>query len=185
MLDLVVTLIGPDRPGLVEAAAEVVASHGGNWLESRMAHLAGKFAGVLRVEAPAERLPALKQALAALTSLELRVVIEQSEAPDVAAAHAMDVTLLGLDRPGLVREISRLFAARRINVEELVTDRYSAPMSGEPMFQARARVNLPGNVDVAGLRRDLEQLAGDLMVEIHVAEALGAKAPTQANATSR
>jgi len=80
MLDLVVTLIGPDRPGLVEAVAEVVASHGGNWLESRMAHLAGKFAGVLRVEAPSERLAALKQALAALASIGLRVVIEQSEA---------------------------------------------------------------------------------------------------------
>ena len=49
MTDLVLTLIGPDRPGLVEAVAEVVAAHGGNWLESRMARLAGKFAGILRI----------------------------------------------------------------------------------------------------------------------------------------
>ena len=177
MLDLVVTLIGPDRPGLVEAVAEVVASHGGNWLESRMAHLAGKFAGVLRVEAPSERLAALKQALAALASIGLRVVIEQSEAGGAGPAHAMEVTLLGLDRPGLVREISRLFAAQGINVEELVTDRYSAPMSGEPVFEARARVNDPAHVNVADLRRGLEQLAGNLMVEIRVAEALRAPVP--------
>ena len=52
MTDLVLTLIGSDRPGLVEAVAEVIAGHGGNWLESRMAHLAGKFAGILRVEIP-------------------------------------------------------------------------------------------------------------------------------------
>jgi glycine cleavage system regulatory protein len=175
MLDLVVTLIGPDRPGLVEAVAEVVASHGGNWLESRMAHLAGKFAGVLRVEAPAERLLEIEQALAALASIGLRVVIEQSEPGRAAPAHAMEVTLLGLDRPGLVREISRLFAAQGINVEELVTDRYSAPMSGEPAFAARARVNVPADVNVTGLRRALEQLAGNLMVEIRVAEALGAR----------
>jgi glycine cleavage system regulatory protein len=185
MLDLVVTLIGPDRPGLVEAVAEVVASHGGNWLESRMAHLAGKFAGILRVEAPAERLPEIERALAALTSLGLRVVIEQSETGAAARLHAMEVTLLGLDRPGLVREISRLFAARSINVEELVTDRYSAPMSGEPMFQARARVNVPAAVDVSEVRRGLERLAGDLMVEIHVAEALGATATSAARGGDR
>jgi glycine cleavage system regulatory protein len=177
MLNLVVTLIGPDRPGLVEAVAEAVATHGGNWLESRMAHLAGKFAGVMRVEVPAEQLPALEQALRALESIDLRVVIEQSDAVAATAVHAMDVTLLGLDRPGLVREISRLFAARRINVEELVTDRYSAPMSGEPMFQARARVNVLAEVDIADLRHSLERLAGDLMVEIRVAESLGTTAP--------
>ncbi len=47
MADLVLTLIGPDRPGLVEAVAEPIAAHGGNWLESRMAHLAGQFAGIV------------------------------------------------------------------------------------------------------------------------------------------
>ena len=46
---LVLTVIGDDRPGLVEALAETIAAHEGNWLESRMSHLAGKFAGLLRV----------------------------------------------------------------------------------------------------------------------------------------
>ena len=179
MPDIVVTLIGPDRPGLVEAVAAAVAAHGGNWLESRMAHLAGQFAGVLRVEVPAAQAPALQQALHALESNDLRVVIARSDTPPAAPVRAMEVTLLGLDRPGLVREISRLFATRRVNVEELVTDRYSAPMSGEPMFQARARVNLPADADMADLRGSLERLAGDLMVEIRVVEALGTAKPAR------
>jgi glycine cleavage system regulatory protein len=177
MVDLVVTLIGPDRPGLVEAVAQAVVAHGGNWLESRMAHLAGKFAGVLRVEAPAEELRGLTSALSALESVGLRIVVEQSEAQAGAGSHTLEIVLLGLDRPGLVREISHLFTARRINVEELVTDRYSAPMSGESMFRARARVGVPAGVDVSELRRSLERLAGDLMVEISVAEALGRAMP--------
>jgi glycine cleavage system regulatory protein len=171
MLDLVVTLIGPDRPGIVEAVAEAIASHGGNWLESRLAHLAGKFAGVLRVEAPSERLADLKAALSRLESAGLRIVVEDSEAAAHSRYHAMDVELLGLDRPGLVREASHLFATHRVNVEELTTDRYSAPMSGEPMFRARARIHVPPDVDVQELQRGIERLAGDLMVEIRLAEA--------------
>jgi len=66
MTDVVVTLLGPDRPGLVEMVAGIIAGHGGNWLESRMSRLAGKFAGILRAELPEDRVVA---ALASLASL--------------------------------------------------------------------------------------------------------------------
>jgi len=85
----VLTLIGPDRPGLVESVAARVAAHGGNWLESRMAHLAGQFAGILRVEVPAERLsePTYNSAMPPM-SLEDRVreVVEHAP-PDVLAVY--------------------------------------------------------------------------------------------------
>jgi len=172
MTDLVITLIGPDRPGLVEALAARVAEHGGNWLEGRMAHLAGKFAGILRVEVPAGRVAELSAALAGLERDGLHVAAEPGGGAAAAAGfRAMDVELLGLDRPGLVREISSLLASRRINVEELATDLYSAPMAGDVMFRARARVHVPAGVDEGELRRSLERLAGDLMVEIRLAEA--------------
>jgi glycine cleavage system regulatory protein len=171
MTDLVITLIGPDRPGLVEAVAATVAEHGGNWLEGRMAHLAGKFAGVLRVSAPPEKAAALTAALGRLEAGGLRIVTEAGTAESPSAGRAMEVELLGLDRPGLVREISRLLASRRINVEELATDIQSAPMTGEAMFHAKARVNVPDGVDDHELRQSLERLANDLMVEIRLAQA--------------
>ena len=73
MIDLVLTLIGADRPGLVEAVAQTVADRGGNWLESRMIHLAGSFAGILRVEVPPGQADALARALEALGATGLRV----------------------------------------------------------------------------------------------------------------
>jgi glycine cleavage system regulatory protein len=85
----------------------------------------------------------------------------------------MEIELLGLDRPGLVREISDLLAGRGINIEELRTDCFSAPMSGELLFRAQVRVDVPATISAAQLRRDLERLAGDLMVEIRLAEAPG------------
>jgi glycine cleavage system regulatory protein len=173
MADLVLTLIGPDRPGIVEAVADAVAEHGGNWLESRMAHLAGRFAGILRVEVPPDEIDALDAALARLEETGLTLVRERSVvAPDAGPRHAMEIELLGLDRPGLVRQISDLLAARHVNVEELRTDRFSAPMSGEVLFRAELRVQPPAGLSKAELQLALEQLAADLMVDIRLAEAL-------------
>jgi glycine cleavage system regulatory protein len=171
MTDLVLTLIGPDRPGLVEAVAEIVASHGGNWLESRMARLAGKFAGILRVEIPRDKEQAVLASLAELEARGLKVVGESSgDHAEMVGGRALDLDLVGLDRPGIVREISQLLASSGANVEELSTDRASAPMSGEMLFSAKARVRLPSNADLAGLRAALDRLASDMMIELRLSE---------------
>ena len=167
MIDLVLTLIGVDRPGLVEAVAQTVADRGGNWLESRMIHLAGSFAGILRVEVPPGQADALARALEGLGTSGLRVTATSAErAPATDEGRMMDLELVGLDRPGLVREISQLLARHDVNVEELITDRTSAPMSGEMLFRANARVRVPAHIDAAHLRGSLERLASDLTVEI-------------------
>jgi glycine cleavage system regulatory protein len=169
--DLVLTLIGPDRPGIVEAVAEPIAAHGGNWLESRMAHLAGQFAGILRVEVPDDRAPALVEALRKLEQRGLHVMVEAGpRPPPQRERRLLVVDLVGLDRPGLVREISHVLAERGVNIEELVTDRSTAAMSGELLFRSRARVNVPAQVDAAELRARLEKLATDLMVQVSLGE---------------
>jgi glycine cleavage system regulatory protein len=167
MTDLVLTLLGPDRPGIVELLAGVISAHGGNWLESRMSHLAGKFAGILRAELPSDRVAAALIALAALETRGLKVIAETA-APValLPAERRMEFELVGLDRPGIVREISQLLASNDVNVEDLVTNRSSAPMSGEMLFEARAHVRVPATTDVARLRADLERLASDLVVEV-------------------
>jgi glycine cleavage system regulatory protein len=170
MADLVLTLIGPDRPGIVESVAGPIAAHGGNWVESRMAHLAGQFAGILRVEVPDDRAPALLEALSGLAQGGLRVTVESGPRAEPARGRLLVVDLVGLDRPGIVREISHVLAERGVNIEELVTDRSTAAMSGELLFRSRARVNVPSEVDAAELRTRLERLAADLMVQVSLAE---------------
>ena len=144
--DLVLTLLGPDRPGLVEAVAQAIVASGGNWVESRMARLAGKFAGVLRVEIPTAAVEALREALARLeTAGACASCSSRAKArPAVASrSRSWSWSCWASIAPGLVREVSRLLAAQHINVEELITDRSSAPMSGEMMFRARARLAVP------------------------------------------
>ena len=145
MQDVVLTIVGSDRPGLVEAVAEAVARAGGNWLESRMAHLGGKFAGILRVQAAGDAIPRLVAAIEDLSHTDLKVTVERGEvAASIGPQRSLELDLVGLDRPGIVRDISggtRRGTAR--NIEELVTDSSSAPMSGELLFRAHMRLNVP------------------------------------------
>jgi glycine cleavage system regulatory protein len=176
MHDVILTLIGSDRPGLVELVASTVTRLGGNWLESRMAHLGGKFAGILRVQVPAEHLAVLVQTMEQLSRDGLRIVVEtNAPLPPRDDGRTVELECVGLDRPGIVRDITRVLAQTGANVEEIATDWSSAPMSGETLFRARIRASFHDDADLAQLRGGLEQVATDLMVEIRVVEALGAR----------
>jgi glycine cleavage system regulatory protein len=135
-----------------------------------MAHLAGQFAGILRVEVPDARATALTDALRRLEARGLRVTIEAAPGPVTEPRRTLVVDLVGLDRPGIVHEISHVLAQRGVNIEELVTDRTPAPMSAELLFRSRARVNVPEGLDAAELRTRLEKLAQDLMVQVTLDE---------------
>lgn len=161
---LVLTVIGRDRTGLVEALARAVAEHGGNWLESRMCRLGGEFAGILRVTVPEQRRFALEQALTRLGDLSVTIRADEPEGAGQTAPLA-SLEVIGPDRPGIVREISHALAAQGVNVEELLTECLSAPMSGEALFRARARLRLPPRLTLAELRAALEQAAAQIGVE--------------------
>ncbi len=170
---LVLTVSGPDRPGLVEALSQAVANHRGSWLESRMARLAGHFAGVLRVSVPEAQVDALTRALQSLELDGLQVSVARSELePPASDARALRLEILGSDRPGIVHDISRALADRDINVDELRTEIMSAPMSGELLFLANAELQIPVDLDLDLLRKDLEALAHELMVDVDLDEAL-------------
>ena len=166
---LVMTVIGADRTGLVESVARLVAEHGGNWLESRMCRLGGQFAGIARVAVPAAQRPILETALGKLSGL---TIVVRGDDPVQSAAPALLVSLevVGQDRPGIVREITRALSEQGVNVEELATECVSAPMSGEALFQASAVLLLPAGVAVGALRQAIEQAVTGLTVEVTLAE---------------
>ena len=116
MESLVVTVIGKDRPGLVELVSAVVEEHGGDWVESRMSRLAGEFAGILRVSVPAAQADVLSEGLEGLRSDGLRVVVERGFEEAVEEGHVVLLELIGSDRPGIVHKISEALAARGVNV---------------------------------------------------------------------
>jgi glycine cleavage system regulatory protein len=163
---LVLTAIGNDKPGLVQSLARVIAEHEGNWLESSMSQLAGKFAGILRVSVSDQQADALIKALDDLSG-QLKLVIERvdDELP-VEPPLTVSLSLVGNDRPGIIREISHALAGLAVNVEQLNTECAPAPMSGDALFRARATLRVPSGIDLDTLQEELEKLADDLIVEI-------------------
>ncbi len=171
---LVITLIGDDRPGLVEQLSSAVTAHQGNWLESSMAQLAGKFAGVVTVEVPEAQAAALTSALGALR--DLRVTVEPGRPPGAPAPMAMRrlaFSLVGHDRLGIVREVSQVFARHGMNVEKFSSHTSSAPMSSETLFHAEAQLLAPADCDAQALKADLERLSNDLIADINLDELAG------------
>lgn len=170
-VQLVMTVIGRDRPGLAEKLSRQVEEHGGNWLESRMIHLASTFAGVLRVEVPAGQVAALRARLDRLLDEGLQLTLQQiDEAPSPVARRRALLELTGYDRPGIVRAVTSALAARGVNIDELETELAGAPMSGTPTFHARAILQLPPELSLDELSQALEIIGSDLMVDIELDE---------------
>jgi methionyl-tRNA formyltransferase len=167
---LVVTAIGPDRPGIVKELSDVAQHFGANWAGSRMANLAGQFAGMVHFEVPDERAADLEKALSALESHQLRIVIARSLATAAPARRRVWLELVGHDRPGIVRDLSASLAQRAVSIEELETHVASAAMSGEHLFKVKALLAVPAELDNAELQRALESLANEMMVDLELGD---------------
>ncbi|KRE42958.1 glycine cleavage system protein R [Knoellia sp. Soil729] len=167
---LVLTVIGNDRAGLVKALADVIEQGGGNWERSHLSELAGKFAGIVTVTVPPERVDALRAALAPLDGL-LDVTVHDGSADRGPAADAeprrdLRIELLGNDRPGIVGAVSGVLARHHLSVADLQSLTRDAPMTGGRLFEASALVAVPAQVDLDALRADLEQLASEIQVDL-------------------
>lgn len=164
---LVLTISGKDRAGLVEKLADVIAAHGGNWEHCRMAHLAGRFVGLLEVSVANDRQQDLEVALRTISDLD--VMIAAGLAPTVEEPlRQFDLEVVGSDHPGIVRDVFKALAAAGVNVEELTTRAYSAPDFGGMLFEARARLACGADIDRESIREQLEQIAQDVMVDIRL-----------------
>lgn len=169
MSTLVITVLGSDRAGLVSALATCVADHDGNWTRSQLAELAGAFAGIVVVEVPDHHVVAFTQAVRRVSGLEVMVQggLERDEAMPGRAV----LEVLGNDRPGIVRDVSRVFARHGLSIEELTTDTREAPMTGGRLFEARLVVDAADPAALEAVRIDLEHLAAELMVDLAWADA--------------
>jgi glycine cleavage system regulatory protein len=166
---LVLTVIGSDRAGLVEAVARVVEAHGGNWENSQLAELAGTFAGVIEVSVPPARAEGLRDALSTLEGL-LTVAVHTTSEPATAPGRQVTFTVLGNDHPGIVREISSALYAQNVSIDHLTTQTRDAAMAGGRLFEATIVARMPASGDLDAVRAQLERLAAEIQVDIVLAE---------------
>lgn len=163
-MELILSVMAADRPGIVERIAVVVANHNGNWQESRLATMAGRFAGIIRVSLEQEHYGELQAALQALRDEGLNVQIEVGDS-DAEAVESHWIEVIGNDRSGIVREVTRALAAEQVNVIDLATEVEPASMSGGLLFHARLELGLTPGQSMDAVIQALEALSPDLMVD--------------------
>ncbi|MGF1691305.1 glycine cleavage system protein R [Photobacterium kagoshimensis] len=163
MKHLVITVIGKDRPGLVEQLSDVVYSNHGNWLSSSLSKLAGQFAGILHIEVASQHLGVLRAALSQIDALQIQIVEEQNETQAAAQLHHCCVT--ANDRPGIVNDVTTLLSQLGVNIDKLETNTQSAPNWGYPIFTAHFDLELPPALGLDTVQQELENLADDLTVD--------------------
>jgi len=164
---LVVTIVGPDRPGLVSAISDKAAEFGANWADSLMANLAGQFAGILHLQVPSRNADMLVAALKALESPTMHLGIARGGLPaPIANCRRIKLDLVGQDRPGIIHAISNALAAAGVSIEKLQTRIASGAMSGEQMFNMHASLQVPLTLSDDQLRAALEGIANEMMADI-------------------
>lgn len=167
---VVVTLIGPDRIGIVQTISQAVSRHDANWLNSSMANLAGQFAGILEIEVNPEQRDALLDSLNAIDESSLQI---QTASPVLAGSQAqrqVTLELLTQDHPGIVHQITRALTTLSLSIEELKTSTENAPMAGGTLFRAIAVLNIPDNMSSDKIQDLQHELSQSLMADVAISD---------------
>lgn len=168
MTTLILTVAGADRPGLVSAVAELTGTYGCNWENSSLAELAGTFAGVIQLTVADGRVDELRDALRDLDGMLAVTVSTGSEQPATVQERHVTVTVLGDDRPGIVREVTGVLSAHALSIRSMTTETRDAAMAGGRLFESSVTASAPATADLDALRADIERLTHDLQVDISV-----------------
>ena len=167
----VLSVVGSDRPGLTKALAAAVLSAGGNWLESHLSRLGGLYVGSVLVELQANKVEALREAVRAVDARGLEVRIAPAVEAPGAAGEALHFSLVGQDRPGIVRQVTAVLSGLDVNIETFETRISAEAHSGAPLFNMEARLRLPPGLQAAGVQAALEAISAEIMIDISLTPA--------------
>jgi len=164
MKSLVITLIGEDKPGIVDRVAKAVRNNQGNWLGSQFSHMAGQFAGFVEVTVATDHSQQLVMDLKTISGLHIHAVDTQSH--NEQKHEVANFSIMGNDKPGIVNEITSVLQQFNVNILEFNSECVSAPNWGNLMFQAAFTVAIPESVELDDIQSALEDIANDLVVDI-------------------
>ncbi|MEO6716820.1 MAG: ACT domain-containing protein [Novosphingobium sp.] len=164
---VILSAAGSDRPGLTRSLAEAVLAAGGNWLESHLSRLGGRYVGSVLVEVDAARMAEFEAAIRSVDASGLSVSLVEAGDEPAAAGELLRLELVGQDRPGIVREVTAVLAELGVNIEDFSTSTENGAWSGERLFRAIARLNVPPCTTSDQVRSALEALSGEIMVDFN------------------
>jgi glycine cleavage system regulatory protein len=167
MKSIIISVLGDDKPGLVDNLSKFILKHGGDWVESRMSHLGGKFAGILSINMGDLDVENFIDDISN-ADLGLQVLCEVTGSTSVTEYNNYHIELIGQNRPGIIHKISHVLAEFKANVEELSSEIIEAPMSGEQLFKATINIHLPKPISKLTVKKKLEKIANEFVADIQL-----------------
>lgn len=169
MAQLIITAVGPDRPGIVGELTAHLHGRGANLLDSRMVNLRGQFAMIILFEAGEDAAKALSRDLVDVgrgMGLALSVTPQDAAAKSTAEGLRFKLKTYSLDQPGIVAKLSGVLREHGVNIEELSAWQESAAFAGSPIFMTEMQLTVPPGVPVRQLRGELESLCNQLNCDV-------------------
>jgi len=164
---IVVTVMGPDRPGIVSLLSDKAQRHGANWAASRLSRLAGEFAGMVHFEVPRESADAFAASLQGLEGSGLKLVVAKSDAAQAPAGmRGVELELVGNDRVGIVSKLTRILAESGVSIEHIHTEILGTTPAAPKTFKVAAHLLVPNTLSSDELRNRLDAIAGEMMLDI-------------------
>ena len=167
MKSILISVLGDDKPGLLDSLSEIIVSNDGDWIESNMSTVEAKFAGILRVNVPAKNAKKLMKELTS-SKLGLQIACEETVPVTHSDYKSYNIELIGQNHVGIINKLSHVLTYElKANVEGIKTEIIDASMSGEQLFKAQINLHLPKSIDERLIKDKLELIADEMMVEIY------------------
>jgi glycine cleavage system transcriptional repressor len=167
---VVLTGVGRDRVGIVAELAQVLYEQGCNLLDSSMTQLRGEFALILMVELDGS-ISQLEKRLAALEAqLGMKIHVRELAEDELRDAvqdeqNQFMVSVYGADKPGIVANVTRALAERRLNITDVQTKSTGA---ASKVFLMILEVSAPVSVSAFDVEKQLKAIGAELSVDISV-----------------
>ena len=164
---LVITALGNDKPGIVNKLSKAILEHGGNITESRMMALSGEFAMMLLVAGEEDCIADINSKLNDIgENLGLTIVAKATTLKEPEQKRLpYHVTVVSMDHPGIVHDISDFLSSRNLNIEEVETKTYPAAHTGTPMFSLDMIISIPTDSSIRTLRDEFLVFCDDLNLD--------------------
>jgi glycine cleavage system transcriptional repressor len=170
-MNIVFTLTGPDRIGIVDEVTRMLLEVGGNVETSRMTRLGGVFAILMLVSIPSEEIAGLDKEIATFAAQGYKVTTSQtsiSYAERFPGWLPWQIEISGADHEGIIHEIAHILSQRGINIESMDTATARAPISGMTLFMMTATVAVPPGLSGRDWEDELSEAGDHLGVEVRV-----------------
>ena len=165
--NLVISALGNDKPGIVNELSKAILDQGGNISESRMTVLGGEFAMMLLVSGNQECIDNIISKLETTgEKLNLTLIAKETQAQETEQKRLpYQVSVVSMDHPGIVHNISDFLSSRNLNIEEIETKTYPAAHTGTPMFSLEMTISIPADSSVRSLRDEFIVFCDDLNLD--------------------